>query len=113
MEKEKINLNLSSAQKKTITDAGLFFCILYNDKIMNTKIIGTLTPLSSLFSSTDSMDDRGTFSSGFVFLDWLRETNQFAWQLLPLHETQLEPGSDVKHVPSPYKSYGVGLEESF
>ena len=33
--------------------------------------------------------------------------------MLPLHETQLEPGSATRHVPSPYKSYGIGLSPRY
>lgn len=67
------------------------------------KRIGTLLPMSAL----------GTFASGLVFLDWLKKTKQSAWQMLPLHQTQLEPGSATKHVPSPYKSYGIGLDPKY
>src|SRR5258706_181528 len=76
------------------------------------KIIGTLVPLSALFSSTYPKEDKGTFSAGFAFLNWLKKTNQDAWQLLPLHETQLEPTGN-NHVPSPYKSYGIGLSPKY
>lgn len=67
------------------------------------KIIGTLLPMSAL----------GTFEKGEKFLDWLQKTNQSAWQLLPLYETQLEKESATKHVPSPYKSYGIGLDPKY
>lgn len=67
------------------------------------KRIGTLIPMSAL----------GTFADGLVFLDWLHKTNQSAWQLLPLYQTQLEPGSKTKHIPSPYKSYGIGLDPKY
>lgn len=50
------------------------------------------------------------FETGEVFLDWLAKSGQSAWQLLPLSETQLEPGSKDIHVPSPYKGYGIGLD---
>lgn len=75
----------------------------------NQKIIGTLVPLTALFSTTQERHDYGTFATGVIFLDWIKKTQQSAWQLLPLHETQLEFGSTSKHVPSPYKSYGIGL----
>jgi len=77
------------------------------------KIIGTLVPLTALFSSEQNAEDRGTFETGIIFLDWLKKTAQNAWQLLPLHETQLEPGSRDKRVPSPYKSYGIGLSPRY
>lgn len=77
------------------------------------KIIGTLVPMSALFSSTLPEHDKGTFASGLVFLDWLKKTHQTAWQVLPLYATQLEPGSITKHVPSPYKSYGIGLDPKY
>ncbi len=67
------------------------------------KVIGTLVPMSAL----------GTFEDGIVFLDWLKKTNQSAWQVLPLYETQLELGSATRHIPSPYKSYGVGLDPKY
>lgn len=67
------------------------------------KVIGTLIPMFSL----------GTFTTGLVFLDWLKKTRQSAWQMLPLHQTQLEPGSSTKHIPSPYKGYGIGLDPRY
>lgn len=73
-----------------------------NDK---KKIIGTLLPLFSL--------QQPNFDYAQDFLDWLKKTNQSAWLLLPLHETQLEQGSKTKHVPSPYKSYGIGLDPRY
>lgn len=69
------------------------------------KIVGTLMPLFALPESD--------FFSAQTFLDWLEKTNQNAWLLLPLHETQLEQGSKTKHVPSPYKSYGIGLDPKY
>jgi 4-alpha-glucanotransferase len=77
------------------------------------KDIGTLVPLSALFSAQQTDDDAGTLASGIVFLDWLHETNQTFWQMLPFHETQLEIGSATKRVPSPYKGYGVGLDPRY
>lgn len=77
------------------------------------KIIGTLVPMSALFSSVLPKYDKGTFATGLIFLDWLKKTNQSAWQVLPLYETQLELGSQTKHIPSPYKSYGIGLAPKY
>src|SRR5882724_2092108 len=77
---------------------------------MRSKIIGTFVPISALTSTTH---ENGTFSTGLIFLDWLKKTQQSAWQLLPLYQTQLEPGSSAKHVPSPYKGYGVGLDPKY
>lgn len=77
------------------------------------KIIGTLVPISALLSLKHEKNDKGTFSAGLIFLDWLKKTHQSAWQLLPLHQTQLELGSGRKHVPSPYKSYGIGLDPKY
>ena len=74
------------------------------------KRIGTLVPLSALFSNDAK---RGTFAAGVVFLDWLAKSKQTAWQLLPLHETQLQKGSKTIHVPSPYKGYGIGLDPKY
>ena len=77
------------------------------------KIIGTLVPVSALRSNKQSEKDWGTFETGLYFLNWLSKTHQSAWQLLPLHETQLEKGSATKHVPSPYKGYGIGLDPKY
>jgi 4-alpha-glucanotransferase len=68
------------------------------------KTIGTLLPLSALPSADYER-------AAADFLDWLTRTGQDAWQLLPLSETHLEPGSRVVRVPSPYKGYGVGFAE--
>lgn len=76
------------------------------------KTIGTAVPLSALWSDKN----KGThclLDTALLFLDWLHATGQTAWQLLPLHETQLVPGSKKDHVPSPYKGYGVGLDPSY
>lgn len=77
------------------------------------KIIGTLLPVSALYSMKQKKADQGTFIIGLDFLDWLKTTHQSAWQMLPLHETQLEKTGFVKHVPSPYKSYGIGLNPKY
>lgn len=79
-----------------------------------TKIIGTSLPLFSLMAKnkkTKKQDD--IMDNAMHFIDWLAKTNQNAWQLLPLHETQLVTGSKNKHVPSPYKSYGIGLDPMY
>lgn len=77
-----------------------------------TRILGTLAPMSALWSLHPEVAP-GTFDCGMIFLDWLAKTNQSAWQLLPLHETHLELGSTITHAPSPYQSYGVGLDPRF
>jgi 4-alpha-glucanotransferase len=77
------------------------------------KIIGTFVPINALKSTVLSSQNNGTFAVGKPFLTWLHETHQSAWQVLPLHETQLEKGSVTKHVPSPYKSYGIGLSPKY
>ncbi|MGH7203765.1 MAG: 4-alpha-glucanotransferase, partial [Candidatus Levyibacteriota bacterium] len=69
--------------------------------------------MSALFSSKNSENDKGTFAAGLIFLDWLKKTHQSSWQMLPLHETQLEDDSTTKHIPSPYKSYGIGLHTQY
>lgn len=71
------------------------------------KQIGTLVPISALWNQAG---DRGTFNVAKQFLRWLNATGQSAWQILPLHQTHLEIGSKDIHIPSPYKSYGVGLD---
>lgn len=55
----------------------------------------------------------GTFRAGEQFITWLSESGQNSWQFLPLHETQLVPGSVSKHHPSPYKGYGIGLDPRY
>lgn len=79
------------------------------------KIIGTAVPLSALRSNKTGLKDEtcGTVDTGLLFLDWLKRTGQSAWQLLPLSETHLEPGSRSVHVPSPYKGYGIGLDPRY
>jgi 4-alpha-glucanotransferase len=77
------------------------------------KIIGTVVPMSAIFSSKNLENDKGTFAAGLVFLDWLKKTQQSAWQMLPLQETQLEENSTTKHISSPYKSYGIGLHPRY
>lgn len=85
--------------------------ILYDRWMVSTKkVIGTLLPITSLVSKKV---ESGTFAAARQFLDWLEETKQSAWQLLPLNQTQLEPGSSTKHVSSPYKGYGIGLDPRF
>ncbi len=79
---------------------------MYNTKKMTKKIVGTFIPLSAL-------PKNGTIEDGIQFLDWLEKMKQNAWQVLPLHETHLEKGSKTKHVPSPYKSYGIGLDPKY
>lgn len=79
---------------------------------MSIKRIGTLASLTSLYSVTDVPQNRGTFSSGHVFLRWLATTNQHIWQMLPLHPTQWEADSSTP-VPSPYKGYGVGIDPKY
>lgn len=77
------------------------------------KIIGTFVPVAALSSSHLTSSDQGTFAVGLPFIDWLSQTKQSAWQVLPLHETHLEPGSPRVHVPSPYKGYGVGFSSRY
>lgn len=77
------------------------------------KVIGTFIPIESLVSNKLNDSDQGTFKTAEIFLDWLAATRQSAWQFLPLHETQLVPGSATRHVASPYKSYGIGLNPKF
>jgi len=74
------------------------------------KIVGTLLPMTALVSKSAP---EGTFKAGEKFVDWLSKSEQNAWRVLPLHQTELEKGSKTKHVPSPYKGYGVGLDPRF
>jgi 4-alpha-glucanotransferase len=78
--------------------------------IQNEKRIGTLLPMTALVSS---VSPSGTFATGGKFVEWLIKSEQTAWQLLPLHQTQLQKGFKSKHVPSPYKGYGIGLDPRF
>jgi len=79
------------------------------------KIIGTAAALRSLWSDSADLagETHGTFATAMPFVGWLEKTGQRAWQLLPLSETQLEPGSKDVHVPSPYKGYGIGLDPAY
>ena len=76
------------------------------------KQVGTSVPLFALYSA-DEPQKPGSFSAGIAFLNWLSKTHQQAWQLLPLHQTLLEPGSSIKYVSSPYKGYGIGLDPKY
>lgn len=76
------------------------------------KLIGTLVPLSALISSKNTQSN-GTFEAGLLLLEWLKATGQSGWQMLPLYQTQLEEGAVNKYVPSPYKSYGIGLDPKY
>jgi 4-alpha-glucanotransferase len=71
---------------------------------------GTVVPVSALTSTTSKS---GTFAAALTFLDWLHKTSQTAWQLLPLHQTQLEIGSKSNHASSPYQGYGIGLNPRY
>lgn len=66
--------------------------------------------MTALISKTAQ---QGTFAAGEKFVEWLAKTKQSAWQILPLHQTQLQKGSKTKHVSSPYKGYGIGLDPRF
>jgi len=78
--------------------------------ILKKKRVGTILPITALVSKTAKS---GSFAAGEKFIDWLTKSKQTAWQILPLHQTQLEKKSATKHVPSPYKSYGIGLNPRF
>lgn len=78
--------------------------------ITKIKRVGTLLPMTALVSKNAEL---GTFEAGLQFVDWLAKSKQAAWQILPLHQTQLETGSKTTHVPSPYKGYGIGLDPKF
>ncbi len=78
--------------------------------ILKQKRVGTVLPMTSLVSQTARA---GSFAAGEKLLDWLVASHQKAWQVLPLHQTQLEEGSETKHIRSPYKGYGIGLDPRF
>jgi 4-alpha-glucanotransferase len=71
------------------------------------KIVGTLLPLTALDSQKG---DKDLFEAGAGFVDWLAETGQNAWQLLPLHQTSW---LNCNLFDSPYSSYGVGLNPMY
>lgn len=73
------------------------------------KRIGVVAPLSSLWSKYPGAS---MFQLACLFIDWIHKQDMNVWQLLPLYETQLETGSLVRHVPSPYKGYGIGFTPS-
>lgn len=77
---------------------------------LHKKRIGTVLSMTALVSNNAK---NATFDAGKIFIDWLIKTKQQAWQVLPLHQTQLEKGSATKHIPSPYKGYGIGLDPRF
>lgn len=76
------------------------------------KIIGTSLPFSSLYSEKNKKYKNGIIDDGILFLEWLFKTKQHAWQILPIHETQLIPSSR-EHMKSPYKSYGMGIDPRY
>lgn len=80
--------------------------------IASIKRVGTFVPLSALATLEDP-DCPGTFSAGIPFLDWLYKTGQTAWQMLPLHQTSLIPGSRTRCGASPYKGYGIGIDPKY
>lgn len=79
------------------------------------KTIGTFLPLTALRTDESLAAGResGTILEALQFIDWLSSTGQGAWQLLPIAETHLEPGSPSTRVPSPYKGYGIGIDPAF
>lgn len=66
-------------------------------------------PLSAFLDGTPHT----TFDRAINFIGWLKKTGQNAWVMLPLSETQLQKGSTQKHVASPYKGYGIGLDPRY
>jgi len=77
------------------------------------KIIGTAVPIFSLKSKNRFLNKNGTFKDGIIFLNWLKKTSQSAWQMLPLSQTHLAPGSKKLRAASPYRGYGIGLDPRF
>lgn len=63
------------------------------------KKIGTLLPLTSLKNPNHNL-----ITSANNFIQWLSQTNQDLWQLLPLHQTPPK-------ISSPYSSYGIGIHK--
>lgn len=71
------------------------------------KLLGTFLPLTALKSSKYPDD---LFKAGMQFIDWLSDTGQNSWQMLPLHQTDWNATS--MH-GSPYSSYGIGLNPRY
>lgn len=80
--------------------------------ITENKVIGTLLPLFSLYSKKNQQYVNGVLDDGILFIDWLRNTNQHAWQLLPIHETEFYSNSSTYNL-SPYKGFGIGIHPKF
>ncbi len=76
------------------------------------KIIGTSLPFFALLSKRNDAQ-HNPWQQAEQFLDWLKRSGQNAWVMLPLSESQLEEGSSHKHVPSPYKGYGIGIDPRY
>ncbi len=76
------------------------------------KIIGTTLPLFSLYSKRNQSYNNGILNDGILFIDWLKKTNQKAWQFLPLHETEFLNNLN-SYNPSPYKGFGIGIHPKY
>src|SRR3989338_3773569 len=72
------------------------------------KTLGTFLPLNCLWSR-ESGNDR--LAAGKIFIDWLSETGQNVWQMLPLSANTWHGNEPYLH--SPYFGYGVGLNPFF
>lgn len=76
------------------------------------KIIGTMLPISSLYSIKNQNYVNGIIDDGLLFIDWLKITNQHAWQILPIHETEYLKDSRINNT-SPYKGFGIGINPKY
>lgn len=68
------------------------------------RILGTFLPLNSLWSREFGND---RFAAGKIFIDWLCQTGQNVWQMLPLSANTWH--GNEPYLLSPYFGYGVGL----
>lgn len=71
------------------------------------QTIGTLLPLTALLGKHKSIN---LFENGQIFVDWLSNTNQQAWQMLPIHPTA---ALEKNLFASPYSGFGVGINPLF
>lgn len=72
------------------------------------KIFGTLLPFNSLLSRKYGRD---LFANAKLFIDWISETGQCVWQMLPIAQTGWKCVGN--HFDSPYWSYGVCVNPMF
>ncbi|OGG19431.1 hypothetical protein A2721_02795 [Candidatus Gottesmanbacteria bacterium RIFCSPHIGHO2_01_FULL_47_48] len=72
------------------------------------KVLGTLLPFNSLRSEKYGQD---LFSSAKLFIDWLGQSGQNVWQMLPVSANTWHGREKI--FLSPYYGYGIGLNPRF